>query len=79
MRAPSNIIGNDAYMQLISEGYVVVPARTVADLKDCVETAISGPRRSVKMISKKAGDMEPITTVLLKGQVLRAIRALNEI
>lgn len=79
MRTPSQIIGHDAHTQLIFEGYVILPAKSVDDLRECVETAIEGPRRDRKLISRSVGDMVPMPTFILKGQVLRAIRLLKEI
>jgi hypothetical protein len=36
-RKPGRIIGDDAYTQLIFEGYDVVPAELIRDLADCLE------------------------------------------
>lgn len=79
MRTPAQIIGHDAYVQLIFEGYVVLPAETVDGLRDCVAASIEGPRRDRKLISRRVGDMVPMQTFILKGQVLKAIRLLKEI
>lgn len=79
MRTPAQIIGRDAHTQLIFEGYVVLPIRTVAELRDCVEAAIAEPRRSPKLISNRVGDLVPMQGWILKGQVLKAIRLLKEI
>lgn len=40
MRNPRDIIGEDAYMQLIFEGYEVVPAKTVAGFPVVQDQAI---------------------------------------
>ena len=79
MRTPAQIIGHDALTQLIFEGYVVLPSQTVDGLRECVETAIEGPKRDRKLLSRGVGDMVPMPTFVLKGQVLRAIKLLREI
>lgn len=79
MRSPSEIIGHDAYMQLVFEGYSILPNDTIVELRECVEAAIEKPKRSPKLISKNVGEFVPMQAWILKGQVLRAIKLLNRI
>ena len=79
LRTPAQIIGQDALTQLIFEGYMVLPVETVAGLRECVEASIEGPKRDRKMLSRGVGEMVPLPTSILKGQVLRAMRLLREI
>lgn len=78
-RSPAQIIGHDAYTQLVFEGYTVLSNETIRGLRDCVEASIQGPRRDPKILSKRVGEMVPMPTFILKGQVLSAIRLLKEI
>lgn len=78
MRTPAEIIGQDALTQLAFEGYAVLPLETVSGLRECVEASIEGPKRDRKILSRKVGDMVPLPTFILKGQVLRAMRLLRE-
>lgn len=79
LRSPAEIIGLDAMTQLTFEGYVVLPLDTVLGLRECVEASIEGPKRDRKILMRSIGDLVPLPTFILKGQVLRAIRLLREI
>ena len=79
MRTPAEIIGHDAYKQLIFEGYDILPTSQVSDLKECVEASIEGPRKDRKLISPRVGEMVPMPTFILKGQVKKAIRLLKDL
>lgn len=46
MRTPAQIIGNDRVVQLIFEGYVVVPAKLTDAMRDRMAKIADGPLRS---------------------------------
>ena len=49
----------------------------IDSLREMIGSLITEPRRSVKLISKKMDQFEPMTMTVTKGQVLAAIKMIK--